>query len=124
MTFQKFASTWLLFLMAAALAVVFFLAGNGMDAPGVVAVGLAFAFLFVLYGLYNMGVVKPGYPGSIAGLVFGVAAITLSLVLLFDGEFGTRPWSAIIGVIAGGSLTGWAIRRIRALRMAPEKSPE
>lgn len=84
-----------------AIGTVLFLLGDANDAPGLSLIGLAVAFMLIMWGMYHGGVIKQGFLVPILGLCFGGGGILVSLVLLLDGEFEESPGMALIGVALG-----------------------
>lgn len=84
--------------------VVLFLWGDAQDAPGICLAGIAIAFVLCMWGIRNAGVLKSNFFAPILLLSFGVGGIILTLVLLFDGEFGTVPGIAAVGIILSMAL--------------------
>lgn len=80
---------------------VLFAIGYSEDAPGLCLLGFSLAFVLVMWGLSNAGVIKKGFLAPILLFCFGAGGIVLSIVLLLDGEFGKSPWLAIVGVVLG-----------------------
>ncbi|MDR0482619.1 MAG: hypothetical protein LBH13_05620 [Cellulomonadaceae bacterium] len=120
----KFASTWLLILIAVAVSTLGFIGAGQEDAPGVALLGGIAGFVLVVCALRNLGVIKPGLALPIIALGFGLTAVLLSIRLLADGEFGSRPWIAAIGVVVGAALTGVGVWRYRAVSPAPTRPSE
>lgn len=67
-------------------------------------IGLSAAFVLVMWGIHNAGVIKKGLLAPIFLFCFGAGAILLSIVLLLDGEFEQLPGLAFIGVALGVAL--------------------
>ncbi len=81
-------------------AVLFYL-GDASDAPGLSLLGLTAAFLLIMWGVHNTGVIEEGFLAPILWFCFGAGGILLSIVLLLDGEFEESPGLALIGIALG-----------------------
>ena len=91
-------------LIGIAVGTVLFIFGYSEDAPGMCLIGLSIAFVLVMWGVYNAGMIKKGLLAPILLFCFGAGGIVLSIVLLLDGEFENSPWLAIVGVALGIAL--------------------
>jgi len=94
-------STLLPILTGITAGLLLFIFGNAEDAPGLSAIGLAVAFLMIMWGVYNTGMIKKGFLSPILLLCFGACGILLSIVLLLDGEFNDSPWMELIRIALG-----------------------
>lgn len=103
---KKFAKpvTLLPILIGVAVGALLYMLGDADDAPGLSLVGLVAAFLLIMWGVYNAGVIKKGFLAPILLLCFGAGGILLSVVLLLDGEFEETPGIAFIGAALGVAL--------------------
>lgn len=95
---------------------VLFAVGYAEDAPGLCLIGLSAAFVLILWGLRNAGVIRRGFLAPILLLSFGAGAILLTTVLLLDGEFGTSPGLSLIGFALGTALIALGAHRLRKVR--------
>lgn len=80
---------------------VLFRLGDMDDAPGLSLIGLVIAFLLIMWGIYNAGVIKKGLFVPIMLLSFGVGAIFVSVLLLIDGEFEDNLGMVFVGMALG-----------------------
>lgn len=99
--------------------ILLFILGNMEDAPGLSLIGFVAAFLLIIWGIYNTGVIKKGFLVPILLFCFGASGILLSVVLLFDGEFEESPGLALIGVALGIILIvigAIRVRKVKALK--------
>lgn len=94
-------STLLPMLIGIIVGVTLFMLGDADDAPGLSLIGLVAAFLLIMWGVFNTGVIKKGLLAPILLLCFGVGGILLSVVLLLDGEFEESPGMSLIGAGLG-----------------------
>lgn len=118
MTLKKFAKpvTLLPILIGVAVGALLFMLGDADDAPGLSLVGLATAFLLIMWGVYNSGVIKKGLLEPVLLFCFGAGGILLSVVLLLDGEFEKSPGMAFIGVVLGVALIVIGMIRLRKMK--------
>lgn len=105
--------TLLPILIGVATGAMLFWIGYAEDAPGMCVLGLAIAFVLILLGIRNAGIVKKEYFLPIILLCFGLGGIVLSIVLLLDGEFGESPGLAAIGIALGVAMICMAILLLR-----------
>ena len=103
-------------LMGVVVGVVLFMLGDADDAPGLSLMGLVAAFLLIMWGVYNTGVIRKGFLTSIILLCFGAGGVLLSVVLLLDGEFEESPGIALIGVALGIILIAIGAIPLRKIR--------
>lgn len=94
-------ATLLPILIGIAVGALLFTLGYADDAPGLCLIGLVVAFLLIMFGVYNTGVIKKGLLAPFILFCFGAGGIILSIALLLDGEFEDKPWIAAIGVAIG-----------------------
>ena len=80
---------------------VLFLLGEAEDAPGLCLIGLIIAFLLLMSGAYNAGLVNKGQVSCILPFCFGAGGLFLSVVLQFDGELDETPAVFYIGLLLG-----------------------
>lgn len=92
---------------------ILFMLGAAEDAPGLSLIGLIAAFLLIMWGVNNMGVIKNGFLAPVILFCFGAGGILLSIALLLDGEFEGSPGLALIGVALGGVLIVTGIIKLR-----------
>lgn len=78
-----------------------FVLGYTQDSPGMCAVGLAFAFGFIMLGVRNAGVFKKGLFVPLMLFCYAAGIILLDLVLFFDREFEDNPGLVFIGLALG-----------------------
>lgn len=91
--------------------------GDADDAPGLSLIGLVAAFLLIMWGVYNTGVIKKGFLSPIFLFCFGVGGISLSIALLLDGEFQESPGMALVGVTLGVALIVVGTIRLRKAKL-------
>ena len=106
-------ATLLPILIGIAVGTVLFIFGYSEDAPGMCLVGLSVAFVLIMWGVYNAGMIKKGFLAPILLFCFGAGGIILSIVLLLDGEFENSPWLALVGVALGIALISTGAMRLR-----------
>lgn len=111
-------STLLLILIGMAAGAAMCWVGIAEDAPGMCVLGLATAFVLILLGIRNAGMVKKQHFLPIILFCFGLGAVVLSIVLLLDGEFGESPGFALIGVALGIAMICTAIALLRKRKPA------
>jgi len=80
------------------------LLGAADDAPGLSLIGIVAAFLLMMWGVYNTGLVKRSLLVSIALICFGAGGVVMSVVLQHDGEFSDLPSLFIVGMAVGAVL--------------------
>lgn len=110
-------TTLLPIVIGVAVGVVLFMLGDADDAPGLSLIGFIAAFLLIMWGIYNTGVMKKGFLAPTLLLCFGAGGAILSLVLLLDGEFEESPGMALIGVALGVVLIVMGIIRWRKAKL-------
>jgi hypothetical protein len=88
-----------------------FLFGAIDDAPGICAIGLSIGFFFAMLGINNSGIIKKGLLAPILFFCYGVFVVVLTTAILFDGEFGNKPWLSAIGYVIAAVLILEGIRR-------------
>ena len=103
-------------LIGVAVGIVLFMLGDASDAPGLSVIGLAAAFLLMMWGVYNSGVLRKSFLLPILLMCFGAGGILLSVALLLDGEFEKSPGLALIGAAIGFALLAVGALRLRKAR--------
>lgn len=97
-------ATFLPILIGIAIGTVLFIIGYSEDAPGMCLVGISIAFVLIMWGIYNGGMIKKGFLVPLLFFCFGAGGIVLSIVLLLDGELENSPWLALVGIALGAAL--------------------
>lgn len=108
--------TLLPILVGTAAGAVLFVFGYSQDAPGLCLIGLSVAFVLIMWGIYNAGIIKKGSLAPILLFCFGAGGIILSIVLLLDGEFEALPGLAFVGVALGIALVVIGAIRLKITR--------
>ncbi len=103
-------------LIGAAVGIWLFVLGAVADAPGLSLIGLTAAFLLIMWGIRNAGMIKKGFFLPILLFCFGAGGIVLSVVLLLDGEFEDSPGLALIGIALGIALIIAGAIRLRKVK--------
>ena len=115
---RKFAkpATFLTMILGVVIGIALFMLGDADDAPGLCLIGLVAAFLLIIWGVYNAGLLKRGFVWPILLMCFGAGGILLCVVLFLDGEFEKSPGMALIGVAIGFVLIVAGALRLRKVR--------
>lgn len=92
---------------------ILFAFGEYDDAPGMCAIGLSIGFILILVGVNKTGVIKKGLLAPILLLFFAAFIALITASILFDGEFGDKPWYSAIGFVAAIVLLLIGLLRIR-----------
>ena len=118
MMMKKFAKpeTLLPVLSGVVVGIVLFLLGDAGDAPGLSLIGLVAAFLLIMWGVYNSGVLKKSFLLPILLMCFGAGGILLFVTLLLDRELENSPGMALIGVATGFVLLVVGAMRLRKVQ--------
>lgn len=65
-------------LIGLAVGTILFILGAADDAPGLSLIGLTTAFLLIMWGIYNTGVIKKMFLAPVLLFCFGAGGIVLS----------------------------------------------
>ncbi len=103
-------------LLGAVVGFSLFVLGAADDAPGLCLIGLAAAFLLIMWGIHNAGVIKRGLFAPILLFCFGAGGIVLSIAMLFDIEFKDSPGLPLIGIALGIALIVAGAMRLRIVK--------
>ena len=79
--------------------------GEYDDAPG--------GFILIMVGVNKTGVIKKGLLAPILLLFFAAFIALITASILFDGEFGDKPWYSAFGFVAAIVLLLIGLLRIR-----------
>ncbi|MGI6712878.1 MAG: hypothetical protein ACOX4L_09250 [Bacillota bacterium] len=90
-----------------------FAVGEYDDAPGLCAIGLSVGFILIMFGVNKTGINKKGLLAPILLLFFAVFIALITTSLLFDGEFGNKPWYSAFGFVVAIVLLLMGLLRIR-----------
>lgn len=114
-------SALLLIVTGVAVGALLLVFGYAADAPGMCLIGLSLAFLLIMRGVYNAGIIKKGFLAPILLFCFGAGAVALSIALLVNGEFEDSPWLALVGVALGALLIVLGGIQLRKTRTSADK---
>ncbi|MDR1639793.1 MAG: hypothetical protein LBT59_08880 [Clostridiales bacterium] len=94
-----------------------FILGAADDAPGLCLIGLVFAFLLIMLGAKNTGLIPKGFIQPFILLCFGTGSILLGTAWFRDTEFDNAPIFPIAALCIGAEILSAGIlqarRRIR-----------
>lgn len=93
-----------------------FTIGEYDDAPGLCAIGLSVGFILIMLGVNKTGIIKKGLLAPILFLFFAAFIGLLTTSILFDGEFGDKPWYSAFGFSAATLLLLMGLLKIRKFR--------
>jgi hypothetical protein len=88
-------------IIGVAVGALLFWLGAADDAPGLCLFGLVFAFLLIMLGAKNSGLIPKGFILPIILLCFGIGGVLLGTAWFIDTEFDNEPLFPIAALCLG-----------------------
>jgi O-antigen/teichoic acid export membrane protein len=89
----------LYFILGIIIGGLLFAIGEYDDAPGMCAIGLSIGFILIMLGINKTGIIKKEMLAPILLFFFAAFIALITTAILFDGEFGDKPWYAAFGFV-------------------------
>ena len=86
--------------------------GELQDAPGLCLIGTALAFLLIMWGTYNAGLITKSMLVKILLFSFGIGGLVMSVILYYDGEFEGQIHILLIAALISATLISIGIIKL------------